>query len=193
MKQWKQGILALIASASMVACAGDTDRTTATRDNPAGTPGAAGTTGAAADLDRDFVEDMIEDSQAEITLGQLAQQRASNPQVREFGGMMVRDHQKAGEELKQITSKHNLQLDTTTDDDHNDLRERLSALSGAEFDRAYIDAMVEEHQEAVDEVREKAEGSDNSEVRQWAAKTLPVLQGHLARAQELKNTLEKGQ
>jgi putative membrane protein len=192
MRCWKQGLMALIAATSMVACAGDTDRTAATRDNPGGTPGATGTAGAA-NLDRDFVEDMIEDGMAEITLGQLAQQRASNPQVREFGDMMVRDHQKTGDELKQISSRHNLQLDTTLDDDHNDLRERLSKLSGAEFDREYINAMVEEHQEAVDDVREKAENADNVELKQWAAQTLPTLQSHLEQARQLKNTLDQRQ
>lgn len=193
MRATKQFALAAIAAMSVVACAGDDARNQTARDTTPGTAqGTAGTSGTAA-IDRDFVENQLADGQAEIVLGQLAAQRASNPAVRQFGEMMVRDHQKAGEELKQLASKHNLQLSTTMDDDHNDLRERLAKLSGAEFDREYINAMVEDHQEAVDDTRDKAERGDNTEIKQWASRTLPVLEQHLERAKQLKEQLENKQ
>jgi putative membrane protein len=186
----KQFALAVIAAMSVVACAGDDTRNQTARDTtPGAAQGTAGTSGSAS-VDRDFVENQLADGQAEVVLGQLAAQRASSPAVREFGEMMVRDHQKAGEDLKQLATKHNIQLTTTMDDEHNELRERLAKLSGVEFDREYIKAMVEDHQEAVDDTREKAERGDNTDIKQWASKTLPVLEQHLERAKQIQNQLD---
>ena len=186
MKQWTQFALA-VAAAVTLAC-GDANR----NDTIAGgTAGTAGTTGAAANVDRDFIEDMLADGHAEVALGQLVQERAARPEVKEFGQMMVRDHQKAGAELKQIAGKHNIQVDGGEHGDHNDLRERLSKLSGAEFDREYMKAMVDEHEKAVNDVEKKAANADNPDVRQWASQTLPTLRQHLERARQIQEGLDK--
>lgn len=188
MKRWTRFTLALLTAVPLVACAGDDSRATDTRDNPA----AVGTAGAAAP-DADFIQDQLEDGNAEVELGRLAQQQATSPEVKEFGEMMVRDHTQAGEELKQIASKHDIQSPAADRNEHDDLHERLTKATGAEFDREYINAMVDEHEKAVNDVEDKAEGSDNPEVKQWAAKTLPTLRQHLERAKQIKETLEQKQ
>jgi putative membrane protein len=143
--------------------------------------------------DRDFVGDMMADGHAEVELGKMAQQKARNPQVKEFAANMVRDHQKAGAELKTVAANANIDTSTIDADmDHGkDLRERLSKLSGMEFDREYMKAMVDEHEKAVDEVEDKAEQADNDHVKQWAAKALPVLKKHLEQARHIQETLEQ--
>ena len=119
MKRWNQIALALVATAAF-ACGGDSpnDRTAT-----GGTAGAAGTAGSAANAEADFVQEQLADGDAEVALGRLAQERATNPQVKEFAKMMVSDHQKSGEDLKQIASKHNITPDPGKHNDHNDLRE----------------------------------------------------------------------
>jgi putative membrane protein len=188
MTRWIQLPLALMTAVALVGCAGDDNRAQDTaRDNP----GAVGTAGAGAP-DADFIEEQLVDGNAEVELGRLAQEKGTNPQVREFGEMMVQDHTQAGSELKQIASKHNIDMPPPADrDEHNALQERLRKATGAEFDREYINAMVDEHEKAVSDVEDKAEGSDNPEVKQWAAKTLPTLKQHLERAKQLQETLEK--
>lgn len=187
MSATRQFAFAVLISMAAVACNGDADR--AARG---GTPGAAGTSGTSIG-DRNFVEDMAADGQAEVALGQLAQQKATSPEVKEFGEMMVRDHTKAGQELKSIAAKHSIELKADLNDDSKDLRERLAKLSGNEFDREYIKAMVDDHEKAVDDVKEKAEKSDNPEIKQWASKTLPTLEQHLERARQINNTIERRQ
>jgi putative membrane protein len=185
--------LALLLTGSLACDRGDR----ATGDAATGTSGTE-----AANIDRDFVEDQLADGNAEVELGRLAEQKASSADVREFGAMMVRDHQKAGTELKQIASRHDIQPEASgaaretagtsgpmMHEEHRDLHERLSKLSGAEFDREYIDAMVNAHQKAVDAVEEKATDGDNAEVKQWAASTLPTLKQHLERAKQIQANL----
>lgn len=193
MKRWTHLVLAVSLAAAGVACA-DADRA----ENRAADPAAVGTAGtadadAAGRADRDFVGDMMADGRAEIELAKMAQQKARNPQVKDFAAMMVRDHQKAGAELRAVATQ--AQIDMTkvdADMDHGkDLRERLDKLSGAEFDREYMNAMVNEHQKAVEETEDKAEAANNDHVKQWAAKALPTLKKHLERAKNIQETLEK--
>lgn len=188
MKRWAQFALALVATVS-IACGGDNNRANDTA-TPGGTAGAAGTSGAAAP-DADFIQDQVADGEAEVALGRLVQERATHAQVKEFGEMMVRDHQKAGAELKEIAGKHNIALEGKEHSEHNDMRERLSKLSGAEFDREYIEAMVDDHEKAVNDVENKAENADNPEIRQWASQTLPTLRQHLERAKQIQQNLEQ--
>jgi putative membrane protein len=139
-------------------------------------------------MDRNFIEDQLQDGQAEIRLGQLASERASSPRVKEFAQMMVQDHTKAGNELREIVQQANLQLEQG-DQEHQDLIERLSKLSGAEFDREYMEAMVNDHEDAVSELERRTD-NENPQIRQYAANTLPVVRQHLERAQEIQKGLE---
>ena len=201
MKQWMRfgGVMALALVAS--ACAGDDARDTnetaatpAARDNA--TAGTSGTTDQRADLD--FVRKHVAMGEHEIELGRLAQQKGTHPEVKRFGEMMVKDHQMAGQELKQIlnqtaagTAGETARTNEADADDHREKLEEMRKLSGKEFDQKYIDQMVDDHQKAVDDLEGKAENANNAAVKQWASKTLPKVQQHLERAKTIKETLEK--
>ncbi len=185
MRRAVQTILGLGLAVTVVACSDN-------RPNDAD-PNAVGTSGLAANADRDFIQDQLEDGNREVVLGRLAAERATNPQVKEFGQTMVTDHQSAGEELRQVASRNKvtLEADNDGDDDLRDLNEKLSKLSGREFDLEYMAAMVEDHKKAVEDVEEKAEGSDNAEIKQWATKALPKLRAHLQTAERLHESLKQ--
>ena len=188
MRRAVQTILGLGLAVTVVACGNDT------RPNDAD-PNAVGTSGLAANADRDFIEEQLEDGNREVVLGRLAADRATHPQVKEFGQMMATDHQAAGEELRQLATRANLRIeaDDDGDDDLKNLNEKLSKLSGREFDLEYMAAMVDDHKEAVDDVEDKAEGSDNAEVKAWATKALPKLRAHFEQAQRIHETLKQAE
>lgn len=190
MKRWTQATLGICLAASIVACS--SDKRDDANARPGDTGAAVGTAGANAE--RDFIEDQLEDGQAEVNLGKLAAERAANAEVKAFAEMMVRDHQMAGDELKQAATATNVQVNPPAepDGDHKDAQEELAKLSGPEFDRKYMNKMVDEHEEAVSEVEKKAD-SENPQVRQWATKTLPKLREHLAQAKQIKETLDKAE
>ena len=196
MKRFNQALLGISLAASIVACSNDrpaNDTNANANPPPARDAGAAvGTAGATAD--RDFIEDQLEDGRAEINLGKIAAQRAAHPRVKQFAQMMVRDHQMAGDELRQVATQANIQLNTPpeADGDHKDAQEEFAKLTGREFDRKYIDKMVDEHEEAVNEVEKRAD-SDNAAVKQWATKTLPKLRQHLEQAKQLQETLQQAE
>ena len=188
MSATKQFAFAVLISMAAIGCNGNNDR--ASREAAPGTAGTAGTTDIAMG-DRNFVKDMAAGGQAEVALSEMAQQKATSPDVKAFAALMVRDHSRAGQELKSIAAKHNIELNADLDDHAKDLRERLAKKSGADFDRDYMKAMVDDHEQAVDDAKDKAEHSDNADIKEWASKTLPTLQQHLERAREINEALEK--
>jgi putative membrane protein len=201
-----------------------TDRTSAPADrapgstaNPTGTGGtdqsaardaATASTMARANNasdDHAFVEKMAQVNLAEVKLGQLASERAANAQVKTFARKMIGDHQKANNELKQVASKMAVQLPTQTDAKHQELYDRLSKLKGAEFDREFMKAMVDGHQEVVQDLERHADNSakpgdrsvgtsgdasqTHTAVSGWATKMLPDVRQHLDQAKQIESKL----
>jgi putative membrane protein len=198
MKRWATLGSALTLALAVTACAGDNGtENTANAPNAARDNAAVGTSGNMA-VDRDFIQEHLAMGQSEIALGQLAAEKASHAEVKRFGEMMVQDHRAAGEELRQIqaqlpantTAENRGTAGTDARDEHKDAMEELQGLSGREFDRKYMDLMVEHHEEAVNELERKAENG-STQVRQWASKTLPKIQQHLERAKTIKETLNQ--
>ena len=190
MKRLTSVALSMVLAASVISCRRD-ERANTANNTPAGRDSAVGTSGVS-NADRDFILDGVEDNQAEIEVSKLAEERATNPQVKEFARMMVRDHTKAVGDLREVAQAANVQLNTDKepDRDHVNLKEDLAKLNGNDFDRKYIDAMVDEHEEMVSELKKHVDG-DNVQIRKWAAQNLPTVEKHRDRAKELKDTLRK--
>lgn len=139
--------------------------------------------GANSDLkhsDKSFMEKAAKAGQKEVAVSQIALERATNPKVREFAQMMVDDHGQANGELTQLASGRGLALPVTTVK-----TDKWTDKKAANFDKDYVDEMVDDHQEAVS-LFEKAAKSDDPAVAAFAQRYLPKLQEHLAHAKQLK-------
>ncbi len=139
---------------------------------------------AKAGSDQMFVMKAARGGLAEVELGKLAEDKATNDQVKQFGKKMVDDHGKANDELKSLAQSKNITLPSDLSAKDKALHDRLSKLSGAAFDRAYMQAMLKDHREDVNEFRTESRAGSDPEVKQWAAKTLPTLESHLKLAQD---------
>ena len=211
------GFATLICAVALTtACHSDRRSTTARSDN-ATAVGTSGETVAISNADKDFVHDLMVAGNAEIQLGNLASSRAGKAEVKEFGQMMVKDHTAAGDQLNQIATRNNVDAGAAAiDDKHQKLITKLSALKGADFDREYMKAMVDGHQDVLDTLQKRVDEKDRlavatgqkpkdvnvkpepandsfeASVNQWAADTLPVVKGHLEKAKALKDALDRG-
>jgi putative membrane protein len=143
------------------------------------------------DIDTKFVMKASESDIAEIALGKLASQQASNAKVREFAMHMVSDHTKCSEELQTIAKKHNLELAREMSKQHKNTHEKLSKLKGAEFDREYMTGQVKAHQEAVTLFQEQSKSGRNPDLKAFATKSLPTIEKHLKMAQEIAGNVGK--
>jgi len=135
--------------------------------------------------DRAFAMKAAEANLAEVELGKLAQQKASSEDVKNFANRMVDDHQKAYDEQKQWAETKGVTLPSDLNSKDKALRDRLSNLSGSDFDKAYIRDMVKDHKKDVAEFQRESNRASDPELKSWASKTLPTLQDHLKMAEDV--------
>lgn len=119
---------------------------------------------------------------AEVKLGQLAIEKASSPEVKSFAQKMIDDHSKANEKLKTAAGKSHMTLPTTMNAKDQTLYNKLSGLSGAAFDHAYMKAMVKDHENDIKEFQNESNKGANPDMKRFASDTLPTLQEHLGLA-----------
>ena len=135
-------------------------------------------------MDINFPQKAYSGGMMEVKLGKLAQQKASSYKVKEFGERMISDHSKGNEELKSIAQKNNIPLPDSMLSKNRELYNDLSQYNGSEFDKHYMDKMVEDHKSDIKEFEDASKNADNQEIRDWAKKILPVLKQHLELAQQ---------
>jgi putative membrane protein len=151
--------------------------------NPATTPSQSGDQEMSNDLP--FLRVAAGANLLEIRLGQLALSKASNTTVKEFGQRMVTDHTRLEQELSSMVSRNGIALNAGLSSEQNDKINRLQNLSGQQFDQAYMTMMIQAHQTDVTQFENQSQNADSPQVRDFAARSLPVLQAHLSLAQQV--------
>jgi putative membrane protein len=140
-------------------------------------------------VDQKFAADAAKDSMAEVELGQLALNKSNDARVREFATRIIQDHSKANLQLESIAKSGNIVLPSEPGETLEKSMDKLSGLSGKNFDRAYVEDMVEDHEKAVKLFQQYQREGSNKELRAFAQQTLPVLQEHLHMAKTIEKTL----
>ena len=141
--------------------------------------------------DTEFAMKAAQGGMAEVKLGQLAVGKASNPDVKAFGQKMIDDHTRLNDQMKQVASAENMTLPTDIDAKDQAVYDKLSKLSGAEFDKAYMKDMVKDHTEDVKEFQKEAKSGKDPQLKQLASTALPILQSHLQMAKDTEAKLGK--
>lgn len=155
-----------------------TDMNAGTADN---TPFSAG--------DSAFIMEAATGGMMEVQAGQIAQQKGMNQRVKDFGAMMVRDHSQANDELKSLVGNR-IAIPTTLPQNMQQELDQLNSLSGKNFDSKYVSKMLEDHKKDVNKFADKAKSADDAALRNWAGKTLPVLQMHLDSIQAISKSMK---
>jgi putative membrane protein len=137
-----------------------------------------------AEVDRDFAAEAAQGGLIEVRLGELAKQQAKSTNVEEFGQRMVEDHGQANDKLKQIAEQKGIELPQDPSKDAQATYAELQGKSGAEFDQAYMDEMVSDHEDDVAAFEDYVENAKDPELRSFAEETLPTLKEHLEQAKQ---------
>jgi putative membrane protein len=140
---------------------------------------------------QEFVDKAGTSGLAEVEMGELGAKRAKNGQVEAFAKLMVADHTKANQELLTAIKGKGVQVPSSRTAMHKATVEKFQQQdAGKNFDRDYIEQMVEDHKAAVELFENAADDQQlDLELRVYAKRTLPVLREHLKQAQTIKNKL----
>ncbi len=140
--------------------------------------------------DREFIDEVAQGGLYEVRAGQLAVQKAQANDVKQFGQRMVDDHTAVNGRLQKLAQAKGLNLPSTLDKKHQDKIDSLSKKTGVDFDKAYIDEMVDDHKHDVDAFDKASKDAKDASVKEFATTTLPTLREHLQQAQGIKDKLK---
>lgn len=135
--------------------------------------------------DKDFVHSALEGGMAEVQMGQLAAQKGSSDDVKEFGQKMVQDHTQMTDQVKQVAQQLGVSEPKGLSKKDKAEVAKLNSLSGPEFDKAYIAAMVKDHKRDLSDFRAEAQNTQNPAVKQVAQQGAQVIDQHLQMAEQL--------
>lgn len=138
----------------------------------------------------EFAVEAADGGLLEVQLGTLALTKAASPQVKKFAQMMVDDHTKANNELKALAARKNITLPSVMSEDCQKKYYDMDQKKGTDFDKDYMDLMVKDHKDDIDEFEKAAEKSEDPDVKSWAAGKVTTLCHHLEEAQRVRDALK---
>jgi putative membrane protein len=139
--------------------------------------------------DKTFIQEAGAGNLAEAELGQVAEQKATAPAVKEFGRWMYTDHGlTANPWLAAILRQEHETFQPTLTAEQKQLKQKLEGLSGAQFDQQFIEHMVQDHEKTIPVFEKEAREGHNPALKSYAQGLTPVLQQHLAEVKELAGT-----
>ena len=145
----------------------------------------------ASDADKSFVAAAASGGMAEVKLGQYAADNGSNAAVKKFGKHMESDHTKANKKLESVCKKEKVECPTSMNADDSANVEKLTKMTGAEFDKAYASAMVADHEKTITLFDDEVKNGSNAALKKFAEDTLPTLKKHLEMAKKMETTEAK--
>lgn len=141
------------------------------------------------EADQQFAETAAADNEAEVKFATLAEQKAQQDDVKQYAAMLVEDHTQAGQELKQIAEEAGLALEPRIPQDAIQAHEEMGTLSAGEFDRAFIEKMVADHEKAVELYEKQAAEGQHEALTQFASSKVDTLRTHLDQARQLERQM----
>jgi putative membrane protein len=135
--------------------------------------------------DKKFVVAALEGGDAEVQLGQLAAQKGNTTDVKQFGQKMMDDHTKLGDQMKSIAQKEGIKAPARIPAKDKALEAKLRSLSGDAFDKAYIKAMVKDHQQDLAEFKKEADSGNYTTIKDAANQGEQVISQHLELAEDM--------
>ncbi|HMB29509.1 MAG TPA: DUF4142 domain-containing protein [Blastocatellia bacterium] len=139
--------------------------------------------------EKQFMENAARGNMLEVQLGNLAAQRASSNEVKQFGERMATDHGQLGQKLQQLASNLNVTLPQDLKPEQQTAVSRLEKLSGKAFDHEFMREMISDHTRDISEFERASTQATNSDIKQFASEALPTLRDHLKLAREISAKL----
>jgi putative membrane protein len=138
--------------------------------------------------DKKFLEEAAQGGMAEVAMGRLGQEKAQSPEVKRLAEKILQDHTQANQQLMQIAQQKGVELKQDVNKKDQRMLDHMRSMSGAEFDRMYVQHMVKDHEKDIKEFEKQANKGEDADIKNFAQQTLPKLREHLQSAQTLAQT-----
>ena len=136
--------------------------------------------------DTNFILAAAQGGMTEVKLGELAAQKGTRADVKEFGQMMVKDHTAINDDMKALAAQKGVTLPDSLDAKHQAMVDKMTALTGAEFDAAYIKGMIKDHKMDAKEFKAESAATKDADVKSFVDKSILVVEAHLQHITAMK-------
>jgi putative membrane protein len=136
--------------------------------------------------DQGFILAAAQGGMTEVKLGELAATNGMRADVKEFGQMMVKDHTAINDDLKALATQKGVSLPGSLDAKHQVMVDKMTALTGSEFDDAYIKGMVKAHQKDAKAFKAESVATQDADIKSFLDKSIPVVESHLQHVTAMK-------
>jgi putative membrane protein len=201
----KISLASIIAGALILsACNGNSNKTSTTDTTATSTMSTTDTTNKMSSADtmnhpnavttvgndeQNFAKEAAAGGMMEVQLGNIAQKNSSTKAIQDFGKMMVDDHSKINDNLKDLASKKNVALPSAVTDKQQKDIDKLSKETGTEFDKDYVSMMINDHKDDIAAFKKAGDKMTDPDFKDFVIKTLPTLQKHLDAIQSIKKKM----
>lgn len=129
--------------------------------------------------DESFYKNLAEGGISEIDLGKLAEQKSTDPKVREFAARMVKDHSAANEKLQSLAASKNISVPSSASATQLATKAKLEVLAGKTFDDSYIKSQLKAHTQTVSLLQKEIASGQDADAKAFAKSVLPTIRSHL--------------
>jgi putative membrane protein len=136
--------------------------------------------------DKNFILAAAQGGMTEVKLGELAAQNGKRDDVKAFGQMMVKDHSAINDDLKALAAQKGVTLPDSLDAKHQAMVDKMAALTGSEFDNAYIASMIKDHKMDAKEFKAESDATKDADIKSFVEKSIPVVERHLKHIKAMK-------
>jgi putative membrane protein len=136
--------------------------------------------------DTDFILAAAQGGMTEVQLGELASTNGMRDDVKAFGQRMVKDHTTINDDLKALAAQKSVTLPDNLNAKHQGMVDKMAALTGAEFDDAYIAAMVKAHTQDAKAFKAESAATQDPDIKSFLDKSIPVVERHLEHVTAMK-------
>src|ERR1039457_6599486 len=136
--------------------------------------------------DESFILAAAQGGTTEVKLGELAAQKGARDDVKAFGQMMVKDHTAINDDLKALAAQKGVTLPDSLDAKHQGMVDKMAALTGSEFDTAYVADMVKDHRMDAKEFKAESAKTKDADIKAFVDKSIPIVEAPLQHVTAMK-------
>lgn len=129
-------------------------------------------------------------NQLQIALGEISAEKASSPKVKEFGQMIAEENKQLQDNITELAAASGVQIDSALTPEYVGLLDTIQSYSGQKFDSAFLEIVIQEHEDDIERYTKLASASENPMVREVVSSTLEILQRHQQQAENVQDALK---
>ena len=134
--------------------------------------------------EKTFIMEAANGGMTEVDLGKVAAEKGGSEEVKDFGNLMVTDHSKINDQLKSVASEMGVTIPEKVNATHQAMIDKMSKLSGADFDKAYVPAMVKDHKKDIADFEAAEKHVKNAVLKKFIEDSVPVMKEHLEKIEK---------